>query len=270
MSLFSSQLAGKTTPPAPESSAKDPSQETAMVIAPADARNPTGNPLPPGAFIDGIGAGGKPIIRDKDTKRIVKGSAPLPNAGKPQHLSKIVRDIVHFPGIVSFLQDLAIGKLAAGARMADRVKAAEILLDRGFGKPQVHVEVKDETAASAREKVAHLATADLANTVDGLRRLLALQKPEPEPIDAEIIEAGEALGTSPEVLAPALRTHAFTNSSNIESATLDNKGLLRVTFTSGASYAYLDVTDAEWDAWLAAPSAGKYFATIIKRHALVQ
>lgn len=144
-------------------------------------------PVPEGAYVAGYAPSGKPILRDKITKLIVKGSGGLPGGGKGRApgLAKMVRDIVHVPGIISFLQDVAIGKLAAGAKMADRIKAAEILLDRGYGKPTQHVELKDETAKSeVRKAVETMSTEKLAETVERLRNLVA----QKVATDADIVE----------------------------------------------------------------------------------
>lgn len=65
---------------------------------------------------------------------------------------------------------------------------------------------------------------------------------------------------------PAPLTHTFVGSSNIASATLDGGGLLRVSFVNGGSYAYSGVSVAEWQAWLAADSAGSHFAKQIRPH----
>ncbi len=161
---------------------------TGHPIAPPTPEQVAIVPVPEGCYVAGFADNGKPIIRDEKTKALVKGSGALPGAGKGRApgLAKMVRDIVHIPGIIQFLQDVAVGKLAAGAKMADRIKAAEILLDRGYGKPTQHVELKDETTQSeVRKQVEAMTTKELAATVDKLRGLVAQKTPIS---DAELVD----------------------------------------------------------------------------------
>ena len=148
-----------------------------------------GGRVPDGHYIAAWSPNGKPIIRDKASGQILKGSGGYAGAGKGRApgLAKMVQDIVHFPAIIQFLQDVAVGKLAAGTKMADRIKAAEILLDRRYGKPTQHVELKDDTAQSeARREIESMTTKQLASTVDQLRSLLA--RKDESIVDAEIVE----------------------------------------------------------------------------------
>lgn len=148
-----------------------------------------GGKVPDGCYIAAWSDTGKPVLRDKQTGKLIKGSGALPGAGKGRApgLSKMVRDIVHIPGIITFLQDVAVGKLAAGTKMADRIKAAEILLDRGYGKPSQHVEIDDKTAQSeTRREIEAMTTQKLASTVEQLRTLIA--RKDEIVTDAEIIE----------------------------------------------------------------------------------
>lgn len=159
------------------------------VPAPPGVPQPDLSLVPANVYVAGYSDNGKPILRERNTNKLVKGSGALPGAGKGRApgLAKMVRDIVHIPGIIQFLQDVAIGKLAAGTKMADRIKAAEIILDRGYGKPSQHVEIKDDTAQSeARKQVEKMTTEKLSATVDQLRALIA--RKDEVITDAEIVD----------------------------------------------------------------------------------
>ena len=56
-----------------------------------------------------------------------------------------------------------------------------------------------------------------------------------------------------------------TNSSAIRDAVyLDDRGELRVTFVSGRTFAYSDVPQSIYDAFLASPSKGAFFNIAIR------
>jgi len=58
----------------------------------------------------------------------------------------------------------------------------------------------------------------------------------------------------------SVRSHVFTNSSSILSATWDDdSNELTIVFKSGRSYIYENVPETVWDGFTSAGSAGQYF-----------
>lgn len=164
-------------------------QSTALVRV--NAKAPAGVDItaivvPDGAYICEWNEAGRPVFRDVKSNKLVKGGGRLTGAsvGRAPGLAKMIDGMVNMGGIISFLQDVAIGKLASGAKMADRIKAAEILLDRRYGKPQQHVEIKDESASEARKEARRMSTAELTEAVERFRYVLSKENVQ----DAELVE----------------------------------------------------------------------------------
>lgn len=112
--------------------------------------------------------------------RIISGT-PNPG-GRPKALAGRVRDLVDFDQAINTLVEIAWGKLAPAARIADRIKAIELLMDRGYGKPSLTVDVKENSAANASFK--NMSTPRLVATVEAMRQLAA-----PDDVtDAELIQ----------------------------------------------------------------------------------
>ncbi len=63
----------------------------------------------------------------------------------------------------------------------------------------------------------------------------------------------------------AAEVHEFVGSSNLKRAEYrEDAGELRIEFSTGGKYAYREVTRETFDAFKAAPSAGRFFASDIK------
>lgn len=62
-----------------------------------------------------------------------------------------------------------------------------------------------------------------------------------------------------------IHNHYFLLSSFLQSCKYDNeKKELTVTFTSGKDYTYEDVERDIYEGFVAAPSAGKYYTSVVK------
>jgi hypothetical protein len=69
--------------------------------------------------------------------------------GRPKGLERKVRELVDFDRIVAFLADVALGTgVGAGAKMRDRIEAAKLLCDRGFGKARQTVDIAADVNSS--------------------------------------------------------------------------------------------------------------------------
>lgn len=115
--------------------------------------------------------------------RLLPGHGGVPGSGRPKGLAKRVRDMVDFDKAIETLVQIAWGTLAPSARMADRIKAIEILMDRGFGKPQVTVDIKEGSGID-RTRLQATPYEKLVAMVEGMR---ALQSSD-NTIDAEEVQ----------------------------------------------------------------------------------
>lgn len=144
-------------------------------------QNPAGGP-PNGAVADPTQTGAPPtalVPRVLDTphgRKVTTWSKGMPSpnpGGRPQGLAKRVREMVNFDQAIQTLVDIAWGKLAPASRVADRIKAIELLFDRGFGKAQQIVDIKDGNATPASSGLKHMSTPKLIATVEAMRALAA-------------------------------------------------------------------------------------------------
>lgn len=218
------------------------------------------------------------MIKRDDAGRLVPGNPSLNPGGRPRGLERIARDVVEknggFEALMQFLADVAIGKLAAAAQIKDRLKAADMLCERGYGKPKAIVEIVEDAAAQD-EDVSEYSLDQLMQ----LREILRSPKRVPVIVDAEIIEPGTAtpaqliaLATSPtkeERMASAPATqlvHTFKGSSNIARAALYlDTSIVAVTFVNGATHHFANMTREIFERWVAAPSAGHWFNVNIRK-----
>lgn len=118
--------------------------------------------------------------------RLMKGHHGVPGSGRPKGLAARVRQLVNFDKAIETLQEIAWGRLAPSARMADRIKAIEILFDRGHGRPQVTVDIK-EGSSTNRERVRAMSFGELMAAVEGMRQL-AEPKTDDDVEDAEEVQ----------------------------------------------------------------------------------
>jgi hypothetical protein len=74
--------------------------------------------------------------------------------GRPRSLEKRVRELVDFDAITRGLADIALGKLPEGlsegstVKIRDRIEAAKLLYDRGFGKAKITVDLAADIATN--------------------------------------------------------------------------------------------------------------------------
>ena len=99
------------------------------------------------------------------------GHAGVPGSGRPKGLAARVRQMVDFDKAITTLMEIAWGKLAPSARMADRIKAIEILFDRGHGKPQVTVDIKEGGVTASKQRVQAMSFAELVAATEAMRQL---------------------------------------------------------------------------------------------------
>lgn len=109
--------------------------------------------------------------------RLAPGTAALPGAGRPQGLAKRVREIVDFDKAIETLVEIAWGKLAPLAKTADRIKAIELLFDRGHGKAPQQIDMADKTPGATRDAFKSMPMEKLIATVEAMRALSASDKP---------------------------------------------------------------------------------------------
>jgi KTSC domain len=205
--------------------------------------------------------------------RLLPGSTANPS-GRPRGLERIARDVVEknggFEALMQFLADVAIGKLAAAAQIKDRLKAADMLCERGYGKPKAIVEIVEDAAAQD-EDVSEYSLEQLMQLREILR---SPKRAVPDVVDAEIVEPGTATPaqlvamTAAPIAAPVRAlVHTFKGSSNIARASLDlDTSIVAVTFVSGATHRYANVTRELFEKWVLAPSAGHWYNATIRKN----
>lgn len=72
--------------------------------------------------------------------------------GRPKGLEARVRELVDFDKITLMLRDIALGEMPpgvtseSGVKIKDRIEAAKLLYDRGFGKARAVVDLTTEIA----------------------------------------------------------------------------------------------------------------------------
>ncbi len=239
----------------------------------------------PGTWIDKNGC-----TRLAGRGSLAPGTKRIPGAGRPKGLAARVRELTDFDKVIEVLNDIVYGRLAPAAQLPVRVKAAELLFNRGHGTAVQTIDVRSDGGGSSAADVARGLPIDrLFAMRDAMRALAA----EANVIDAEVLDEDpdpvvpseirprtdggrvqpeilEALA-APEPAVKLIRQHAFKGSNNIVRATLDETGILCVWFTSGKMYRYEAFTAEGFDRWTVAPSAGKWFNAVIKpNHAVVK
>jgi hypothetical protein len=136
--------------------------ETAVATDPTQTRAPTTNAVKRGPH------------------RWQKGMASPNPGGRPIGLASRVREIVDFDKAIETLVEIAWGKLAPASRVADRIKAIELLFDRGHGKAVQAVEMRDGPMSANAQRIKQMPTEKLIATVEAMRALAAGDAPTSE------------------------------------------------------------------------------------------
>jgi hypothetical protein len=179
---------GATSPPVPldgDSTQSDepagPSPYDATVEQPITRVAATQKGAPLKATIAPVPGNGR------DAKgRLLPGHGGVPGSGRPKGLAARVRQLVDFDKAIITLQDIAWGKLAPSARMADRLKAIEILMDRGHGKPQVTIDIKEGGTSATKQRLQSMTFEQLVTMTEGMRALASGVSDDAS--DADIVE----------------------------------------------------------------------------------
>lgn len=132
------------------------------------------------------------VLRDAHG-RLMPGTKMLPGGGKPKSIARIGREVLERYGgpskLFEFLYSVAVGDLSVNARMNDRLKAAELYLDRSYGKPEAKVTIAEETVRAAIDTASMdddelLAAREHLAAIKGIVERVGRNAP----VDAELVE----------------------------------------------------------------------------------
>lgn len=149
----------------PTAGAPDSTQTASTTVVPSSV---TVLPAPRTTAMLTTGRNGVTVARDVHG-RLLPGNTPNPK-GREAGLARRVREIVDFDKAIETLVEIAWGKLAPASKVADRIKAIELLFDRGHGKAQQLIDIKDPTSGAGKT-YRTMDTPKLIATVEALRRV---------------------------------------------------------------------------------------------------
>lgn len=82
--------------------------------------------------------------------------------GRPKGLERLTREMVDWPKAVEFLIGILYGEAAPGTKVADRLKAFELLSNRAFGQAKQSIDItSDEGQTMAALNMANMTREEL-------------------------------------------------------------------------------------------------------------